>query len=369
MPTPGRLTKNDPGEASSLKTMIRVISINLAVLFIGVFVAEIFFGNWIFGPDYRALNIPRNTERVFDVESLYEGGGSIRYTRDEHGFRGPYDDVSSIDVLTLGGSTTNQLYVDDDKTWQSQMRRLFSDQGKSITVVNAGVDGQSSRGHIVVFDRWFSQVEGLQARFIIVYAAINDIALKGAAKYDDMRSPDPMRQMAAWIKNKSAIYELYKTFKGMYAARDAAVIHGSGVLVDAKWERWQRRDAPIDVLPEFSEQLASFEDRLRRLADRIREFGAEPVFVTQPSAEYRLDGEWILLPTVKDTPSLAPNVVTLLSFNKVVMQTCMAVKAICVDVAGIVEFGDGDFYDRIHNTDKGAQKIGQYLFEALKDRL
>lgn len=352
-----------------MKTAVRVILINLAVLFVGMIVVEVLFGNWIFGPDYRALNIPRNTERVFDVENLYPGGGAINYTRDEHGFRGPYDDVSSIDVLTLGGSTTNQLYVDDDKTWQSVMRRLFADHGNPISIVNAGVDGQSSRGHIAVFDRWFPQIEGLKARFIIVYAAINDIGLKGAAKYDDMRSPDPMRQVTAWIKNKSAIYELYKTLKGMRAARNAAVIHGSGVLVDAKWERWKRRDAPIDMLPEFTERLASFEDRLRRLADRIRGFGAEPIFVTQPSAEYRLDGEWILLPTVKGASSAAPRVVMLQSFNNVVMQTCIAVKAICVDVAGNVAFTDGDFYDRIHNTDKGAQKIGAYLFDALKEYL
>ncbi|MDB9704139.1 GDSL-type esterase/lipase family protein [Rhodospirillales bacterium] len=352
-----------------MRTIIRVISINIAVLLFGIISCEVFFGNWIFGPDYRALNIPRNTERVFDVENLYSSGGKIKYTRDENGFRGPYDNVSLIDVLTLGGSTTNQLYVDDDKTWQSEMRRLFADQGNPISIVNAGVDGQSSRGHNVVFDRWFSQIENLNARFVIVYAAINDIALRGAVKYDDMHSPDPTRRFAAWLKNKSAIYELYKIFKGMYLARNAAVIHGSGVVAYAKWSRWMRRDETQEAPPEYTEQLLSFETRLRRLAERIRAFGAEPIFVTQPSAEYRLDGEWILLPAVKDMPSVAPQVIVLHLFNDIVMQTCLDVKAVCVDVAGNVEFRDGDFYDRIHNTDRGAKKIGTYLFKALKERL
>jgi len=366
MRTRGRSTRNVPGEVESLKSAIEVLSINLAVLLIGALIAELAFGNWIFGPDYRALNIPRNTERVFNVENLYKGGGDVRYTRDEHGFRGPYDDVAAIDILTLGGSTTNQLYVDDNKTWQAVMRRLFADNGAPLAIVNAGVDGQSTRGHIAVFDRWFPQVDDLKSRYVLVYAAINDIGLEGAAKYDDMRSPDKVRQFSAWIKNKSAIYELYKTVKGMISARNAAVIHGSGVLEDVTWERWQRRDAPVNVGPEWTDRLLAFEDRLRRLADRIRSFGAEPIFVTQPSAEYRLDGEWVLLPAGS---SVEKNVELLHSFNGVVLKTCKAVQAICIDVAGNVEFEDGDFYDRIHNTNMGAQKIGQYMFEALKARL
>ena len=349
-----------------MKSAIKVFSVNLAVLLGGALIAELIFGNWIFGPDYRALNIPRNTERVFNVENLYVGGGDIKYTRDEHGFRGHYDDVSDIDVLTLGGSTANQLYVDDDKTWQAVMRRLFADNGAPMSIVNAGVDGQSSRGHIAVFDRWFPQVEDLKSRFVLVYAAINDIGLEGAAKYDDMRSPDKMRQLSAWIKNKSAIYDLYKTLKGMASARNAAVIHGSGVLEDVTWVRWRRRDAAINAVPEWAGRLSAFDDRLRRLANRIRSFGAEPIFVTQPSAEYRIDGAWVLLPK---EPSVERNVVLLQSFNAIVLKTCKAVRAICIDVAGNVEFEDGDFYDRIHNTDKGAQKIGQFIFEALKERL
>ncbi|MEX2450971.1 MAG: hypothetical protein WD407_08970, partial [Rhodospirillales bacterium] len=73
---------------------------------------EAIFGNWIFGPQYGFLNIPRNTTRHFDVSAVY-GGGRTQYTREKHGLRGDFRNPADIDMLVIGGSTTNELYIDD----------------------------------------------------------------------------------------------------------------------------------------------------------------------------------------------------------------------------------------------------------------
>ena len=276
-----------------MRNIVKVIGINVLVLVAGLVIAELIFGNWLFGPDYRAMNIPRNTVRVFDVENLYAGGGAITYSRDEHGLRGEYDHVGGIGILTLGGSTTNQLYVDDDLTWQAALARHFSDAGETLSVVNAAVDGQSTLGHIAVFERWFPLIKGLKARYILVYAGINDVAVEGQEKYDLMRSPDPSRRLAEKIKNKSALYEMYKTVKGVLAAYNAHVVHGDSQRNGLDWMKWQPDDTQFAPPEAYMTRLEAYEDRLRRLTGKIRDFGAKAIFVTQPTADARVRDGWI----------------------------------------------------------------------------
>lgn len=352
-----------------MKNIFKVIGINVVVLVAGLVIAELLFGNWLFGPDYREMNIPRNTVRVFDVENLYPGGGKVTYTRDEHGLRGHYESVGEIDILTLGGSTTNQLYVDDAETWQAELARRFAAAGEKTSVVNAAVDGQSTRGHIAVFERWFPLIKGLKARFVLVYAGINDVAVEGHEKYDDMRSPDPSRRLAEAIKNKSVLYHVYKTAKGMLAAYDAHVVHGDTRRDGLEWTKWQPADTRFAPPEAYMDRLAAYEARLRRLTQKIRNFGARAIYVTQPSADARIGDGWIWLPNGETRAAAEGYFRQLDAYNRVTMRVCNDLGAICIDLARELAFEDGDFYDRVHNTGQGATKVGRYLFDKLNGRL
>ena len=249
------------------------------------------------------------------------------------------------------------------------MRRAFAAAGKDVSIVNAAVDGQSTRGHIAVFDRWFPLIEGLKARFVLVYAGINDVAVEGHEKYDEMRSPDPARRWAEAIKNKSALYDVYKIAKGMLAAKSAHVVHGDTSRAGLDWVKWMPVDTDFAAAPSYAGRLRDYEERLRVLAGKIRDFGARAIYVTQPAADYRIRDGWIWLPT-GDSRSGAENYFRLIDgFNRVTMHVCRDVGAVCIDLARNGSFEDKDFYDRVHNTDTGAAKIGRYLYSALKDVL
>ena len=51
-----------------------------------------------------------------------------------------------IDILVLGGSTTQQIYIDDKNTWVSQLEKKLKKNHFEINFANAGQDGQSSFG-------------------------------------------------------------------------------------------------------------------------------------------------------------------------------------------------------------------------------
>jgi predicted sulfurtransferase len=51
------------------------------------------------------------------------------------------------------------------------------------------------------------------------------------------------------------------------------------------------------------------------------------------------------------------------------MQVCGDKGAICVDLANEIEFEIGDFYDHVHTTSAGSRRIGEYLFDKLRNRV
>jgi len=347
-----------------MKSLLRIVSINLGLI-VAVFVgAEILFGNWLFGVNYGHLNIPRNTLRHFDVSNLYEGGTIARYSRDDHGLRGSYEDVSSIDILTLGGSTTNQLYIDDGETWQSHLKEAFRKEGRDVTVVNAGVDGHSSVGHLAVFDKWFPNIATLQARYMLVYVGINDQHLEHQKHHDEMMSPEPGRRFRHWVMNNSVFYKWFRVARGHLRAKRAKLIHDDWHMPDKF--TWVKSQPVSSVWPKESGAFSEYRKRLENLIKRIRAFGSKAILVTQSRADFRIRDGWVYGLADEGGHLLSRDYEILLRLNDITLDVCRSRKAICVDVAGNVSFVDDDYYDLVHNTPKGTAKIGAYLYEQLK---
>jgi len=64
------------------------------------------------------------------------------------------------------GSTTDQRFIADGETWQDVLAAEYRSHGKTVSVVNAGIDGQSTYGHLKDFDWWFPHIPGLRARVL-----------------------------------------------------------------------------------------------------------------------------------------------------------------------------------------------------------
>ena len=134
----------------SRRPIMRVVIVNAAILVAGVLVLEAIFGNWLQPNRMNRLNMLRDITISYSADALYQTNGKpIIYSRDRYGFRGRYRDPSSIDILTIGGSATDQRYISDGETWQDVLSAAFAEDGQSISVVNAGIDGQSTVGHII----------------------------------------------------------------------------------------------------------------------------------------------------------------------------------------------------------------------------
>ncbi len=356
------------GQGGRFRRVVRVVGINLGLLAAGLVLIDLIFGAWIFGENYGVMIIPKNIARQFDVEGLYGGGRSV-FKRDKNGLRGRYEDPSKIDILTVGGSTTNEILVTEGKTWSDRLAAEFSANGRSVVVVNAGVDGQTTIGHLKNFDLWFPKIPGLKARYVLVYVGINDLVRlyrEGHAPKQD-RLTESRRLFKQYMLNNSALYAFFRNIRGMVRARDARLVHTQENYSGSTWALPEKQPDVDAAERKWAVGLDAYGRRLRALIKRIGDFAAIPILVTQSRAGYRLrDGKvWGRLQPDGSVDTGA--YLGLSALNRRTMTECEAAKAVCIDLAGELFFEDGDHYDPLHTTPKGSAKIGRYLYGKLKD--
>lgn len=360
-----------PANDSLLRRTIKVVAVNAAMFLALMVVVELVFGNWVrpFGlRDLKRFSIPTGVSYTFDASSLYpvEGSQPITYSRDQWGLRGSARSLADYDVVTVGGSTTDQRYLDDTKTWQAVIQRELRSKGwEAATVANAGVDGQSTIGHVFDFRFWFPLLEGLRPRWVLFYVGINDV-LKG----DDRDAYDRAIDATAW-RNKSVLFQIYKIVQGNVRARQVGVAHGrhrpaevdftsTGLLNDD-----DRRTLSAAV-------TSGFLERVDTLRDATLAWGARPVFVTQTAYGWNADqlpprgmkGE---VRSHGRTLNYADVAAIHQQLNRALVAHCAARQLACFDLASDLALQADDYYDPLHNTPAGAEKIGRYLAGRLWD--
>jgi len=336
----------------------KLIAVNVALLLAVLLGAELAFGTWFSRDPLDRLGLVRNFSTTVSAASLYDGGGDFPYRRDRWGFRGAVD-PAKVTVVTIGGSTTNQLYLPEDKTWQAVMERTLHASGRGdVVVANAGIDGQSTIGHLRVLRDWLPNVPGLRPRFILAYVGINDVHITGAW-VDDLAQHTLIRK----IRQRSAVWGLVDKVSGMMVARRAKLTHQPVAWDKAEWtDRPGRPDWRSDQAASAPE---SYRHRLKEMAGLIHQLGAVPVFVTQARGDYRIASGKLQGLAAGDGPNGIDQYHLLAGLNRVTLDVCREDGLLCLDLARDLSFGAGDFYDLLHNTPQGAEKIGRWLAERL----
>ena len=352
--------------------VVGVIAINLGVLLALALTAELVFGEWIGASALGGLAVPRNVKVVVSPAPLYAGGGEFLYRRDAMGFRGPGVDPARINILTIGGSTTNQLYLPDEATWQAVLERSLRQTGHDVVVANAGIDGQSTVGLIADLDLWLPRIPGLRPRLVLAYVGINDVYKGGPATVKEAGGGDPRQLLRdnlhhsnfmREVEQRSALVRLWITIDGMVQADRVRLRHHAVDFARAQWTDQPTR--PVWQPDQLEANLAAYRDRLVRIAGLIEGMGALPVFVTQTRADYRLANDRLMGIAESGGPNGVDRGRALMQFNAATLDVCRYQHVTCLDLATELRFSAGDFYDYEHNTPQGAEKIGRWLASKL----
>jgi lysophospholipase L1-like esterase len=346
------------------------IGISFSLLF-GVFVLEVLFGNWIFVDEWNAtksLNIIRNKRIEYSVAHLYTAQPpSILYTRDEFGLRGGCRDPGEIRILTIGGSTTDQRYIDDDATYQAVLQtKLTNYLAKAFCISNAGVDGHSTFGHIASFDEWFPLIPNLKPDFFLFYVGINDAGFNDGPNhgYDDDKKN--MSKFRFILQKNSAIYSM------IWRVREAM----SSVATFRIYAQHTKRSTNLDYsatnLSDNAQEkvlinASQFRNRFQTLLEKTKAYKAKPICVSQPNLlAIKINGNSKGIPNAFEYKGKTYNGLdynaSLNELNQVMRELCLEAGGYFIDISNL-DFGPDDFYDYSHLTPGGTNKLGIYLFD------
>lgn len=343
----------------------KVIGINLLVLLALLIPIELIFGNWFSAPGAIGLRYGTpNLVRVFP-SPFYPDRPTIVFRRDANGFRGPGVDPARVDIVAIGGSTTNELLVAEEDTWTAKAQTLLRQRDCPVTIANSGIDGYTTQGHIASFDGWFDRIPGLKPRFVLAYIGLNDVALDTNApslRRDDERRDYTglLTRLSAYVAASSAVHHLYSQLRGWWHARQAGLAHGT--IAGQQEVTWQpAKPLSPAQLDYIRAQTVGYRGRLEQLNGLIHAFGARPIYVTQVRIDGReVDGTW-----QESGPRGALYVATLQALNRELLGFCREKGEICIDLAGKLVVPTDEFYDVMHTTPAGSARIAQFLANEL----
>jgi hypothetical protein len=290
---------------------------------------------------------------------------------------------SDISILLVGGSTTQCIYLSDGQTWGDLLKTSLQEKLGSkvkVSVMNAGLDGHSTFGHIKLLD-----IDGLLKKInpthVIVMAGINDLAIFEKALL--ISEPEMERNADARdIKNRdsttsfiinSYIYAYWKNFKNLdstYALRNRGDIELNmselpSISRDKSMSR--EKDYHERIRVKLVQSLYSdfgFKKRLMSIRDRVKNLvGAPVIFVTQaalyggnidPDTGFNLElwdlGVW-------------SGASKWMALNEINMAT-LSLKSEgipVIDLGGALEKRSDYFYDEIHFAKLGAAEVSNII--------
>nr|VFK19163.1 MAG: GDSL-like Lipase/Acylhydrolase family [Candidatus Kentron sp. LPFa]VFK33648.1 MAG: GDSL-like Lipase/Acylhydrolase family [Candidatus Kentron sp. LPFa] len=315
-------------------------------------------------------NILRNFQFSYDISNLYPTDVSVTdYVRNEYGLRDDCENPDDIEILTIGGSTTDQRYVPFEFTYQTVLQqRLRAAESNFGCVSNAGVDGHSSWGHLFAFDKWFPLISDLNPKFILLYVGVND------ANFLRTDSPN-----AGFDTNTSGDFKRY--LKGFHVVRALLPIYrlprqrsenASAAYAGHAPRPYEYSDYTVTVMNEETRRLttenaAAFKSRMSAILNEIRMLNAIPICVTQPHRYVitKEDGQTYGIPSVLgDGFSGLDYDFSIQQLNSVLFELC---GVNTVDLYSH-NFLNSHFYDGVHTTSLGSQEIGETLADFIISR-
>ena len=345
-------------------------------IFIGLLLCEIIlriYNPFPFSVKKGNLVLPANQNKVFINKWISKLDKEIYYSRNSLGFRGPElpaDSPGLIKIITIGGSTTECKFLSDSCTWSFRLYKKLQQTDTSIWLNNAGIDGHSTFGHLLLLDEY---VMKLKPQFAVFLTGINDEELDKPDQYDLMTEKKiNTRSVKLFLKSLLNHTELGRTAFGFYQVQMAykkGLIHREIKLSDLT--DYYLPDSVIKKrLREQEKYLQAYKERIDSLINKCRQANIQPILITQPSlfgsytdsaTQVVMGTKWLKDEKKEDNSLVQEKILEL--YNDVLRS--WSGKILVIDLARLMPKNSIYYYDFIHFTNAGAEKVSDILASSL----
>jgi len=291
----------------------------------------------------------------------------IRFHRNSLGFRGPdppADFDERLTVVAIGGSTTEGLFLGEGKTWPIRMAARLRSSFPRLWVNNAGLDGHTTFGHLMLLDQIVLPLRPKVALFLI---GLNDVG-RDAPKGREVAHASP--SLLTRLARSSAFASLVQN---LGRRREAQSMHLEHRELDLRYVRElpPNRAHAQAVLAGDRERLEAFESRVDEIVRVCRAGGVEPVLLTQPalysSGNDPDTGRQLRFFEVDEDRQIHAGLAwrRLEQYNEVTRAVGARQGVLVIDVARRLPGRFRDYYDWVHFTDAGADAVAAVVASEL----
>ena len=336
-----------------MNNKLKLIFYNITFLLIFILILEIIFGFW-FKKNNFGIHMRNERNKNWKTTSVFNDKEySFFYKRNFYGFRGDEFDPKDVKIIFNGGSTSNQRYTPESKTIVGQLNEKLLKDKTNLKIYNAATNGKSLRGIIYDFKYWFNKVEALNPEVVILYLGINERTLAddlGQKNYDIRIKNSKTDQIKDFIKNNSFIYEKFIKIKNIYFPKNTSGYFFNINNLYNKYNYINYNEAKknnIQISSNDKKLLEQLKTRFNLLKSIFNEKNITPIFITQ--LEFN---------------GLKNN--TLFLINELIKQLAEENDFYIIKLDEMIEMKIGDFYDEVHTTPKGSERIAETIYPHLK---
>lgn len=323
----------------------------------------------------RAPWIPMQRESIASETAMPGIQGKVKLSVNLYGLRGPDVDLdkSDLNILCVGGSTTECLYVTDEASWpwafQTMLKEVLS---KEVFVGNAGVSGHFSLNHLYLLEhyRYSSKFD-----WVIVYCGINDMGRLLKGDYDEMKESFVAEQTLkkkTMTKSKPYYYQFTPIqlfsfgrkvrLKKEFEQDPAGEWYHQVRDIRQKAIQSQRiTNVPIDL----NLALQRYKKDLKKILEHCVSQKQKLLFVTQATIYNGKDFKYEHFLTQHVDDQKAHDVKVLAevmdAYNQTMIKFCKEEGVPCFDIASLLEKDTSTFYDDCHLNINGSKKFAELL--------
>jgi len=291
------------------------------------------------------------------------------YSTNRLGIRGaepPSNRDNILSLLAVGGSTTQCYWLDDQQAWPYLVQQKLTRADHRAWVGNAGMSGQSSRGHFFLLNEL---LPAIRPRAVLFLVGMNDIKFLA-------RQPE---------RNQGDSRDLYATSRSSLGNSLFRFLMPAMILFDPESFRTDRNlpskpyhhelprglvanDIDSEIL---SNALHEYQENLRNLSQTVKANSAKPIFMTQPSL-YSASSYWehhagpgFFMDHQDRRFSGAAFWKYLDLYNQALLQVCHTEAIQCLDLEKEIPKSEDYFYDDQHFNIAGSELVSDTITQFL----
>lgn len=335
---------------------------------------EFFNGFW-FKPQLERnllyLNALYDIDIQIDPSDYYSSADKISYIRNDYGLRTNCKNPENVDIVIIGGSTTDQRYIGFENSFSYLLQeKLSQNSERDYCIANAGVDGHQLSTHINSLENWFPLIPSFNPSYYVLNIGLNDAVLTKSISdsHDSVVDTFSSRIKFAIMRN-SYLYAFIKKIRnliGISTDRYGVLTHKKNIGNEFEYSAVKRSN-------EFEDDIVKnsifFGEKLNEAIDIIKRRDAMPICVSQ-NALFTREGKGIgkAFPYNDSHLNGLDLQYSLELINNQIRTICSQKGGIVVDIDK-AQFSIYDFYDFVHHSPSGSTKLAELIFASIKDKL